>query len=147
MLNAGTLEPVLNTLKILKEEGVWLEITNLVVPSWTDDLDMVKKMCDWLAGNGFKDTPLHFSRFHPTYKLQNLPATPVAILDKAYDIARSSGLDYVYVGNVPAHPSEHTRCPSCEEIVIKRRGYRVEQFNVKDSKGIFCEHAIAGVWN
>ncbi len=92
MLNAGTLEPVLNTLKILKEENVWLEITNLIVPDWTDDMDMIKKMCDWLAENGLNNTPLHFSRFHPQYKLTNLPATPASVLNKAKDIAHTAGL-------------------------------------------------------
>ena len=74
-LNAGKLQTILDTLKILREEGVWLEITNLVVPEWTDDLDMIREMCRWLNSNGFCDAPLHFSRFHPMYKLTQLPST------------------------------------------------------------------------
>jgi len=89
MLNAGKLDPVLNTIRILKEEGIWFEIINLVIPTWTDDLDMIKRMCQWLAVNGFKDTPLHFSRFHPLYKLANLPATPVTTLERAREAALS----------------------------------------------------------
>jgi pyruvate formate lyase activating enzyme len=100
-----------------------------------------------LYENGFDSTPLHFSRFHPTYKLQNLPPTPFDILNQAYSIAKESGLKYVYVGNVPAHPSEHTRCPSCNEIVIRRRGFKVESFNLKDSKCLYCEEKVEGVWN
>jgi len=74
--NGGSLQPVLNTLKILKEEGVWLEITNLIVPGWTDNMDMIKEMCDWLYKNGYQNQPLHFSRFFPLYKLSSLPFTP-----------------------------------------------------------------------
>ncbi|MCF8230109.1 MAG: AmmeMemoRadiSam system radical SAM enzyme, partial [Bacteroidales bacterium] len=119
MLNAGTLEPILNTLKILKEEGIWLEITNLVVPDWTDDFDMIKKMCAWLAENGFEDTPLHFSRFHPTYKLQKLPPTPRSTLMKARETGFSEGLKYVYVGNIPGTDAENTYCPNCNKLIIK----------------------------
>ncbi|MCF8350527.1 MAG: AmmeMemoRadiSam system radical SAM enzyme [Bacteroidales bacterium] len=145
MLNAGTLEPVLESLKILKEEGVWLEITNLVVPSWTDDTDMIRKMCDWLYENGFNDVPLHFSRFHPMYKLKNIPATPVETLNMAREIGLSSGLNYVYIGNVPGI-GEHTYCPDCGEIVIQRRGFRTSFKNME--KGICgnCGKQIAGVW-
>ena len=114
MLNAGKLDPVLNTLKILKENNVWLEITNLVVPNWTDDLEMIREMCTWLSENGFKDTPLHFSRFHPQYKLATLPATPESILIKAKEIASEEGLNYVYIGNVPGSKSVNTICPNCQ---------------------------------
>ena len=147
MLNAGTLEPVLNTLKILKEEGVWVEITNLIVPSWTDDIDMIKKMCDWLYENGFEDTPLHFSRFHPDYKLTNLPPTPVDILNKAYEIGREAGLKYVYIGNVPGSHGQDTHCPSCKETVIGRTGYKVDVSKLLDGKCASCKTEIAGIWN
>jgi pyruvate formate lyase activating enzyme len=147
MLNAGTLEPVLNTLKILKEEGVWLEITNLVVPSWTDDLDMIRKMCDWLYNNGFEFTPLHFSRFHPDFKLTNLPPTPGETLYKARELAVEAGLKYVYIGNLPGSGGQDTACPNCHKIVIKRSGYSIREKNLKDGKCGFCEHEIHGVWS
>ena len=146
MLNAGTLEPVLNTLKIMKEEGVWLEITNLVVPSWTDDMDMIKKMADWLYDNGFKDTPLHFSRFHPEYKLTNLPSTPVETLNKAREIAMAAGLNFVYVGNVPGSKGQNTFCPSCKSLLIERNGYQILQNNISNGKCNNCGTPIAGVW-
>ncbi len=146
MLNAGTLEPVLNTLKVMKEEGVWLEITNLVVPSWTDDLDMIKKLVDWLYKNGFEDTPLHFSRFHPAYKLTNLPPTPVETLNKARDIAMNTGLKYVYIGNVPGTEGDNTYCPNCKKLLIERKGYQILQNNIKDGKCSNCGTPIAGVW-
>lgn len=146
MLNAGTLEPILKTLKLLKEEGVWIEITNLVVPSWTDNLDMIKKMCDWLAENGFESYPLHFSRFHPDYKLTNLPPTPVDTLYKAHDIAKNAGLKFVYIGNVPGNEAQNTACPSCKKNVIERSGYRINKNNISNGKCIHCESEIAGVW-
>ena len=86
-LNSGSLEPILNTLKTLKREGVWFEVTNLVVPTYTDDLDMIRRMCDWLVANLGPDYPLHFSRFHPEHKLMHLPPTPIDILLQAREAA------------------------------------------------------------
>jgi pyruvate formate lyase activating enzyme len=146
-LNAGKLEPVLNTLKTFKDEGVWLEITNLVVPSWTDDPDMIKRMCAWLAGNGFEDTPLHFSRFHPQYKLQRLPATPVNTLQKAAESAREEGLQYVYIGNVPGSDATDTRCPNCKEVLVDRSGYQILDIAIREDRCVHCSHEIPGVWN
>jgi pyruvate formate lyase activating enzyme len=146
-LNAGKLEPILNTLKTMKDEGVWLEITNLVVPSWTDDLDMIKRMCTWLATNGFEETPLHFSRFHPQYKLQRLPATPVNTLQKAASIAREEGLQFVYIGNVPGIDDTDTRCPQCNEILVDRSGYQISSVHIENGRCIHCGRAIPGVWN
>ncbi len=146
MLNAGTLEPVLNTLKILKEEGVWLEITNLIVPTWNDDMDMIKKMCDWLVSNGFTDTPLFFSRFHPEYQLTNLPPTPVSTLTKAREIAVKSGINCVYIGNIPGSDAENTYCPNCKNLLIERKGFRILENNIKDGKCNSCGHTIPGVW-
>lgn len=146
MLNAGTLEPVLNTLKILRDKGVWLEITNLIVPNWTDDLNMIKEMCDWLANNGFKDYPLHFSRFYPQYKLTNLPITPVNILTQAKDIALNAGLNYVYIGNVPGHDFSNTFCPNCHKKVIERKGYKILKTNLINDKCNHCQSVISGIW-
>ncbi len=145
-LNAGSLQPVLNTLLTLKDQGVWLEITNLVVPSWTDDMDMIRRMCGWLVSNGFKDTPLHFSRFHPSYKLTQLPPTPVNILTRAREIAIKEGMEHVYIGNVPGLGAEDTFCSKCGETVIKRRGFAVAANNIKDGKCGFCGAAVPGVW-
>ncbi len=146
-LNAGKLEPVLNTLRTLKEEGIWLEITNLVVPSWTDDMDMIKRMSNWLATNGFEDTPLHFSRFHPQYKLQRLPATPVKTLQNARDIAVKEGLQFVYIGNVPGNGATDTHCPQCGELLIGRSGYRISRNDLVDGRCVFCNEPLPGHWN
>lgn len=146
-LNAGKLQPVLNTLKTLKDEGVWLEITNLVVPSWTDDLDMIKQMCGWLAQNGFSETPLHFSRFTPLYKLTQLQPTPVNILQNARKIAVAEGLKYVYVGNVPGPDNQNTNCPNCGKTAVERRGYSILQNNIENGNCKSCGSPVAGVWS
>lgn len=146
-LNAGTLQPVLDTLITMKENNVWLEITNLIVPSWTDDLEMIKRMCSWLASNGFTENPLHFSRFHPMYKLTQLPATPLNTLIKARSIAMQEGLKYVYVGNVPGKGMENTICPNCHEVIVERRGYNILKNEISNGKCSHCSHTIKGVWN
>lgn len=145
-LNAGKLQPVLNTLKTLKDNNVWLEITNLIVPSWTDDFEMIKKMCDWLVANGFSEYPLHFSRFYPLYKLTQLPQTPVNTLLKARDIAQSAGCKYVYIGNVPMKGAEDTICPSCKKVVVERIGFSIISNNINEGKCKFCGTTINGVW-
>jgi len=145
-LNAGKLEPVLRTLKILNEMGVWLEITNLVIPGWTDDFDMIKEMCEWLYKNGFTDNPLHFSRFQPIYKLTQLPPTPLSTLTKAREIALDAGIKYVYIGNVPGTEAENTFCPNCNKIIMKRRGYRILSNHIINGKCEYCDEPVAGVW-
>ncbi len=145
-LNAGELEPVLNTLEIMKEEGVWVEITNLIVPEWTDDLDMIREMCGWLYDNGFKDSPLHFSRFTPMHKLKHLSSTPVEVLNNARKIGMEEGLNYVYIGNVPGSEGENTFCPGCGEKILGRRGFHITENHVEDGKCGHCGHTIAGVW-
>ena len=145
-LNAGRLQPVLDTLKILKSEGVWFEITNLVIPTYTDDFGMIREMCEWIVRNLGEDYPLHFSRFHPEYKLKHLPPTPVKTLEKARKIAMDVGLKFVYIGNVPEHEGENTYCPRCGKIVIERKGYSILQNHVENSSCKFCGEPIAGVW-
>lgn len=145
-LNKGRLDPVLNTLKVLKEKGVWLEITNLIVPQWTDDLDMIRRMCQWLADNGLAENPLHFSRFSPMYQLKHLPPTPVETLQNAYEIAKEEGIKYVFVGNVFNNKGEDTYCPSCGKQLIDRRGFSVEKIELEDGKCRYCGEKIAGIW-
>jgi len=145
-LNGGTLAPILNTLKVLKEEGVWLEITNLVIPTWTDDFNMIKEMCNWLVANKLDNCPLHFLKFIPLYKLTHLPITPVSTLEKARKIALDAGMKYVYLGNVPGHEGENTFCPECKKQIIKRKGFYILENNIKNGKCKFCGEKIAGVW-
>ena len=145
-LNSGKLQPILDTLKRLKERGVWFEVTNLVVPTYTDDMDMIRRMCDWLVENIGPDYPLHFSRFHPQHKLTHLPLTPTEVLIQARSIARQAGLRYVYVGNVLVEGGGTTYCPNCKRILIDRYGYRVRELSVEEGKCRFCKTPIAGVW-
>ena len=145
-LSGGKLSVVLNTLKILKEAGVWVEITYLIIPSLTDDIQMIREMCNWLYENGFSESPLHFSRFSPTYKLMNLPVTPVSALEMSLKTATEAGLKYVYVGNIANHKSENTFCPSCHSKIIERRGFAITDVHVKEGLCGFCHHPIPGVW-
>jgi len=145
-LSDATLAPVLNTLKVLKEEGVHLEITNLVLPGFNDFPEEIQKMCLWIKENLGADTPLHFSRFFPTYKLLALNPTPVEALERARQIALDSGLKYVYIGNVGGNPAENTYCPQCGNIVIRRAGYMVLGINLTDGRCDFCKEEIRGVW-
>ncbi|MDK2910547.1 MAG: pyruvate formate lyase activating enzyme [Bacteroidales bacterium] len=146
MLNNGSLEPVLNTLIKLKENGIWLEITNLIVPEWTDDMEMIRRMCQWLAKNGFKDTPLHFSRFYPQYKLNKLQPTSENVLKKAREIALGQGLQYVYIGNIPGRNYADTFCPNCHSLIIERVGYTPRQSKLNKGKCGVCGNVIPGVW-
>ena len=146
-LNGGSLEPILRTLKILKEEGVWLEITNLIVPGWTDKMDMIKEMCEWLVTSGFADYPLHFSRFFPLYKLTSIPYTPLSTLEQAYHIARKAGMNYVYIGNVPGTEYENTLCPKCRKTVVERKGFTVTSNEIKNGNCGFCGTRINGIWS
>ncbi len=146
-LNGGRLEPVLRTLKTLHEEGVWLEITTLVVPHYVDDADMIRRMCAWIAEELGPDHPLHFTRFHPAYRLTRLPPTPVATLERFRDIARREGIHHVYVGNVPGHEGAHTYCPECGRMVIERRGYRLGPVAIEDGRCAFCRTPVAGRWD
>ena len=147
MHSGGKLQPVLESLKIYRDSGVWLEITNLVVPTWTDKPDEIAAMCKWLSDNGFKDTPLHFSRFFPVHKLEQLPPTPVELLNNAAKIAAGEGLRYVYTGNVPGHEQADTKCPWCRSNLIGRQGYRIEYNYITGGKCNKCGKEIKGVWN
>jgi pyruvate formate lyase activating enzyme len=146
-LTGGKLQPVLDSLKVLKDSGVWLEITNLIVPDWTDNLSDIGNMCKWLSDNGFKNIPLHFSRFYPMHKLEQLPPTPVEILNNAYNIATEEGLKYVYTGNAPGNEISDTKCPSCNSTVIARQGFRISANNISGGKCNKCGSKIEGVWN
>jgi len=145
-LSEGTLEPVLRSLKILKQAGVHLEITNLVLSGFNDDPETIRKMCLWIKENLGAATPLHFSRFWPMYKMVSLNPTPVQTLENARKIAMYCGLKYVYLGNIAGNPAENTYCPKCKRIVIARSGYMVQEINLVDGKCKFCGEKIEGVW-
>jgi pyruvate formate lyase activating enzyme len=140
------LGPVLETLKTVKNKGVWLEITNLVIPGQNDDPKEIRSMCQWIKDNLGDDVPIHFSRFSPAFRLQNLPPTPLEKLEEAYRIATDVGLKYVYVGNAPGNPHENTYCPNCKKMVIERMGYQVRPDGIKGGKCKYCASPVAGIW-
>jgi pyruvate formate lyase activating enzyme len=149
-LNGGSLGPVLDTLKTLLAHDVWLEITNLLIPGWNDDMDMIRDMCKWLKDNGFENCPLHFSRFYPAYRLTDVGATPLKTLLSARDVAHEEGIRFVYIGNAADCPDgEDTFCPSCGHTLIRRDGYEIISNLVKpDASGggkcPFCGEEIPG---
>jgi pyruvate formate lyase activating enzyme len=145
-LCSGVLAPVLETLKTLKQEKVHLEITNLVIPTKNDNMSVVKAMCLWVKRELGADTPVHFTRFYPLHRLRRLPPTPVSTLEKARETAFSSGLEHVYIGNVPGHEAWNTFCPECKKIVIKRTGYMVTEVHLKEGRCGHCGRPIPGIW-
>jgi len=138
-----TVEPIYESLKELRRNGVHIEITNLVVPKIGDSMDRIKEMAMWIKDTLGRDTPFHLLRFHPDYKMTTTPATTVEVMEKAYMTARNSGLNYVYIGNVPGHPAENTYCPSCNELLIKRYSFEITKWNLtKDMRCPVCGQGI-----
>jgi len=145
-LNGGRLQPVLNTFKTLHEQGIHFEMTNLVVPGYVDDADMVKKMCGWILENLGPDYPLHFLRFFPKYKLTRLPPTPISTLTRFRKLAMQEGIHYAYVGNVANHEGNNTYCHQCKSLLIERRGYFIPTYNLTGDRCKFCNTPIPGRW-
>lgn len=144
---SGELKPVLDSMVLVKEQGRFLEVVYLVIPTLNDDKNELRDMCKWIINNLGPDVPLHFSRFHPQYLLKNLPPTPVETLEMAYKVAKDAGINYVYIGNVPGHKAENAVCPNCGKILIERTGYFVKNINIKNGKCRFCGLEIPGVWS
>lgn len=146
-VTGGELAPVLAALKLLRKLGVHVEIVNLVIPTLNDDMKTIGRMCAWIVDNLSADTPLHFSRFYPLYKLKNLPPTTVTTLERAAKVAIKAGLRYVYLGNVPGHVLESTYCPGCKRRVIHRVGYVIRGINLNNGRCRYCDFKIAGIWS
>jgi pyruvate formate lyase activating enzyme len=141
------LNNILRTIQIIAETGVHLEIVNLVVPTLNDDADQLRALAEWVLANVGPDVPLHFSRFMPQYRLQNLPPTPVETLEQARNAALESGLHFVYLGNVPGHEGNNTYCPHCGALIIGRSGFWVESYHLTDDgRCAYCQTPIPGVW-
>jgi len=139
-----SVEPIYESLKEMKEHNIHIEITNLVIPKIGDSLESISSLAEWIAQNLGKDTPLHLLRFNPNYKLEDLSSTEISTLEKAHEVARESGLDYVYLGNIPGHRYENTHCPGCGETVIKRYGFDVVRWNLTDDmRCLKCGRQIA----
>ena len=143
---SGAVAPVLRTFKILKEEGVWTELTNLIIPGANDSPQDISNLCAWVVQNIGVDMPVHFSRFHPNYKVLDRPPTPVSTLNTAIKIAKSFGIKHVYAGNVAGSKFESTYCPHCGKKLIERYGYYISEIHIKNGKCEFCGEKIAGRW-
>jgi pyruvate formate lyase activating enzyme len=140
------LEPVLRSIRQVARRGVHLEIVNLVVPTLNDSDPGLRELVRWISGELGPDVPVHFTRFHPDYQMLNLPPTPVSTLERAWEIAKTAGLRYPYVGNVPGHPGNHTHCPACGGIVIRRADFFVTAVHVRAGRCAWCGSPVAGVW-
>lgn len=139
----GKLEPVLETIQLMRKLNIWVEVTTLIVPGQNDSNDELKKIAEFLAGIG-KEIPWHISRFHPDYKMTEIPLTPVEKLKEAYDIGKEAGLRYVYIGNVMEE--ERTYCYNCEKDLITRFGFKIRENNLKNSKCPKCGVQIDGIF-
>jgi pyruvate formate lyase activating enzyme len=145
-LNGGRLDPVLNTFKTMHEHGVHFEMTNLVVPGYTDDTEMVKQMCQWILTHLGPNYPLHFLRFFPKYKLDRLPPTPLSTLIRFRKLAMGEGVRYVYVGNVSFPEGNNTYCHSCNKLLVERIGYFIPSYHMDENRCKYCKTVIPGRW-
>ena len=144
-LTGGHLEPVLDTLRwLVHETGVWLEITNLIIPQANDSPDELEEMCRWIAAELGPEVPIHFSAFHPDFKLTDRQATPLRTLRLACQLAQHAGLRYAYTGNVSDREHQSTYCPGCGRVVIERDGYVLGVFDVRQGRCRHCQTPIAG---
>ncbi len=140
------LQPVLDTLQWLKNEtNVWFEITNLMIPTLNDDAAETRKLAEWILTHLGPDVPLHFTAFHPDFKLRDKPRTPPETLHRARQIALEAGLHYVYEGNIYSDGA-HTKCPSCRSVLVRRSWHDVTENRLKHGRCGQCGTAIPGVW-
>lgn len=144
---SGTLAPVQKAVLTMIKNRVWVEITNLIVPTWNDRDEDIRTLCRWIMDHVGPDVPTHFSRFYPMHQLKNLPSTPAETLFRARDMALAEGLHYVYVGNIPQVQGETTICPIDHKVLIRRIGYNIVENNLAEGKCKFCQTKIPGVWN
>ncbi len=138
------LGPVLDTIKIMKDKGVWVEVTTLIIPGLNDSEDFLKWTAEFIVSVD-PTIPWHVTQFYPAYKLTDRPRTPVSTLRKARDIGLKAGLKYVYEGNVPGEGGENTYCPHCGELLIERFGFQLLKINMKNGKCNNCGTVIDGV--
>lgn len=145
-MSQGTLKPVLDCVLTMKKHGLWVEITNLIVPTWNDRDEDIIALCRWLRDYAGRDTPVHFSRFTPMHKLAHLPPTPTETLRRARQIALAEGLEFVYTGNLPDDDGNNTYCPACGKLLIRRLGFQIFENHMHAGTCGYCSRQIAGVW-
>jgi pyruvate formate lyase activating enzyme len=135
-------EAIKDALVEMKRRGIHVEITDLMVTKYGDDIDDVRALAKWIYANLGSDTPVHFTRFHPDWQVRDVPPTPVETLEKAHGTAREEGLRFVYVGNVPGHRLENTYCPGCGELLVERHGFQIVRWNIKKGGCRRCGESI-----
>jgi pyruvate formate lyase activating enzyme len=138
------LQPVLDTIKLMKELGVWVEVTTLIIPAYNDSEDFLKWVSEFIKSID-PAMPWHVTQFYPTYKLTDQPRTPISTLRKAREIGLKAGLRYVYEGNVPGEGGENTYCPKCGELLIERFGFSLTKIQMKNASCPKCGTRIDGI--
>jgi pyruvate formate lyase activating enzyme len=142
----ATLKPVLDTLALAREMGLHVELVHLIIPTLNDREEDLHALCRWTHDHLGPDTPLHFSRFHPQYRLSHLPPTPAETMNRARAIAEEVGMRYVYLGNILNDEAANTRCPGCRDAIIRRRGFDVLENRLREGRCPRCGKEIPGVW-
>jgi pyruvate formate lyase activating enzyme len=138
------LQPVLDSIKLMHDLGIWVEVTTLVVPQENDNQEELEGIARFIAGVD-KNIPWHISRFHPNYQLTKHSATPLETLEKAAGLGRQAGLNYIYLGNVWGEGND-THCPHCKKLLIRRQAFGVLDNHIKGGKCAFCKQEIAGIF-
>jgi pyruvate formate lyase activating enzyme len=147
MHTGGELVHVLDTLRRLKRNGTWTEIVTLVIPTQNDSEEETRALSRFVRDELGPEVPLHFTRFHPAWRLQNLPPTPVATLERCRHVAMDEGLHFVYLGNVPGHPGESTYCPGCGRVLIRRVGMATVHNDLSGGACPDCRRPVPGIWS
>ncbi|MBI3353824.1 MAG: AmmeMemoRadiSam system radical SAM enzyme [Nitrospirae bacterium] len=135
--------PVLETIKLMRELGIWVEVTTLIIPTLNDSDEELRQIAQFVYSVG-PEIPWHVSAFYPTYKLTDLPSTPSATLKKARKIGFDAGLRYVYTGNIPGDEGEDTFCYNCKTLLIDRHGYEILKYNIKEGRCPKCQTLVDG---
>jgi len=139
------LAPVLDTIRLMKELGVWVEVTTLVIPGWNDSDEELQQIAEFIKSIDI-DMPWHVTRFHPTFKMTDRESTPITTLTRARNIGLAEGLKNVFVGNIPGEEGESSNCPRCGTTVIERQGFTILSQNMENGRCGNCDESIAGVF-
>ena len=142
----ASLKPVLQTLKRMKENNIFIEVTTLLIPGINDSKEEIDQIAGFIKNELGKDTPWHISKFYPTFKMTDMPTTSVESIHNAVEAGEKHGLKFIYAGNVPGDPKESTYCPNCKKILIERQGYYVIENQVKNGKCFNCGESISGIF-
>ncbi len=143
----ASLKGVLESILKYKKLDIWIELTTLIIPTYNDSEDELTKIARFIKQELGADTPWHVTAFYPTYKLLNVPKTPVKTLQMARNLGLAEGLNYVYTGNIPGEEGESTFCPSCRKKIIERIGFYIKKIEIESGRCKYCQHPISGIWS